>query len=59
LDFWPKLIFLLFVISFFSSWKNFRKKIKEAEGEEEMRNAVVPFLLVIFLFMIAIAVFIF
>ena len=59
MDFWRILIFLMIVISVFSAWKGFRRKLEKAEGEEEIRHAFVPFLLMIILFLIAIAVFIF
>ncbi|WP_313894453.1 hypothetical protein [Psychrobacillus sp.] len=39
------------------SWIEFRKKLKKAEGEEEIRRAFVPFLLVVVLFVISIIVF--
>ena len=59
MDFWRILIFLMIVISVFSAWKGYRRKLDKAEGEEEIRHAFVPFLLMIILFLIAIAVFIF
>lgn len=59
MDFWRILIFLMILYSVFSAWKGFRKKLKKAEGEEEIWHAFVPFLLMIILFLIAIAVFIF
>jgi hypothetical protein len=49
----------MILISTFSVWKDYRKKVEKAEGEKEIRNAFVPFLLMIFLFILAIAVFIF
>ncbi len=44
-------------IVFISSWIGYRKKVKKAENEEEIRSAFVPFLLVGFLFLISLAVF--
>jgi len=41
----------------FISWIDYRKKVKKAESEEEIRKAFVPFLLVIVLFVISISVF--
>lgn len=49
----------MIVISVFSAWKGFRRKLEKAEGGEEIRDAFASFLLIIILFLIAIAVFIF
>ncbi|MBO0589447.1 hypothetical protein [Sporosarcina sp. E16_8] len=38
-------------------WINYRKKVKKAESEEDIRKALVPLLLVIVLFVISILVF--
>ena len=59
LDFWGILAFLMILICTFSAWKVFRRKFEKAEGEDEIRNAIVPFLLMIIVLIIAIAVFIF
>ena len=59
MDFLRALIFLLISISFYSAWKNYRKKVNEAVGEEEMREAFVPFLMITFIFLIAIVTFVF
>lgn len=59
MDFWRILIFFMIVYSVFSAWKGFRKKLEKAKGEEEMRHAFVSFLVMIILFLIAIAVFVF
>ena len=52
-------MFLLISISFYSAWKNYRKKVNEAVGEEEMREAFVPFLMITFIFLIVIVTFVF
>ncbi len=49
----------MIVISVYSAWKDFRRKFEKGEGEEEIRHAFVPFLLMIIMFLIAIAVFVF
>ncbi|WP_249872778.1 hypothetical protein [Oceanobacillus saliphilus] len=59
MNFGMSLLFLMTLISVFFAWKDCRKKVKKAEGEEEIRNVFVPFLLTIFLFILAIVVFIF
>jgi len=41
-----------------SSWIRYRKKVKKAENEEDIRKAFVPFLLVVMLFIISISVFV-
>ncbi|MER1957231.1 MAG: hypothetical protein ABS942_07620 [Solibacillus sp.] len=48
---------IIMSIVFISSWIGYRKKVKKAENEEEIRSAFVPFLLVGILFLISIAVF--
>ena len=51
----PYVIIISFIM--FISWIDYRKKVKKAESEEEIRKAFVPFLLVIVLFVISISVF--
>ncbi|WP_341323675.1 hypothetical protein NSQ62_09460 [Solibacillus sp. FSL H8-0523] len=48
---------IIMSIVFISSWIGYRKKVKKAENEEEIRSAFVPFLLVGILFLISTAVF--
>ena len=48
---------IIISIVLISSWINYRKKVKTAENEEDKRKAFVPFLLVVVLFIISIAVF--
>ncbi|WP_154676000.1 hypothetical protein [Bacillus dakarensis] len=45
-------ILILLIISLFFDWKKFRKNVKDANGEEEIRQEFVPFLLSIILFVI-------
>ncbi|MFC6039537.1 hypothetical protein ACFPYN_08880 [Paenisporosarcina macmurdoensis] len=39
------------------SWIDYKKKVKKAESEEEIRKALVPFILVMVLFLISISMF--
>ena len=48
---------IIISIVLISSWIDYRKKVKKAENEEDIRKAFVPFLLVVVLFIISIAVF--
>jgi len=48
---------IIITIVLISSWINYRKKVKTAENEGDTRKAFVPFLLVVVLFLISIAVF--
>jgi len=41
----------------FISWIDYKKKIKKAENEEEIRKELVPFLLVMILFATSISMF--
>ncbi|WP_394188903.1 hypothetical protein [Paenisporosarcina quisquiliarum] len=41
----------------FISWIDYKKKVKKAENEEEIRKALVPFLLVLLLFATSISMF--
>ena len=41
----------------FISWIDYKKKVKKAESEEEIRKALVPFLLVMILFATSISMF--
>ncbi|MBU8907523.1 hypothetical protein [Desertibacillus haloalkaliphilus] len=40
------LLFLI-LIGGYSGWKDYRRKLKKAEGEEEIRQAIVPLILLI------------
>ena len=51
----PYVIIILIVL--ISSWIDYRNKVKKADNEEDKRKAFVPFLLVVVLFIISIAVF--
>ena len=51
----PYVIIILIVL--ISSWIDYRNKVKKADNEEDIRKAFVPFLLVVVLFIISIAVF--
>jgi len=48
---------IIISIVLISSWIDYRKKVKKAENEEDIRKAFVPFLLVVVLFLMSIAVF--
>lgn len=48
---------VIVLIALVSSWIEYRKKVKKAENEEDMRKAFVPFLLVMVLFIVSISVF--
>ncbi|MEK4485740.1 hypothetical protein MHH81_09070 [Psychrobacillus sp. FSL H8-0484] len=48
---------IIISIVLISSWIDYRKKVKKAENEEEIRKAFVPFLLVVVLFVVSISVF--
>jgi heme/copper-type cytochrome/quinol oxidase subunit 2 len=48
---------ILVSIVTFISWIDYRKKAKKAESEEEIRKALVPFILVMVLFLTSISVF--
>lgn len=52
------ILLLMLIIGTFSVWKDFKKKAEDAEGLEEIRNAFVPFLLMIFLAVIGLLSFI-
>ena len=41
----------------FISWIDYKKKVKKSENEEEIRKALVPFLLVLLLFATSISMF--
>jgi hypothetical protein len=49
-------VIIISVVTFIS-WIDYRKKVKKAESEEEIRKAFVPFLLVILLFATSISMF--
>jgi len=51
----PYVIIILIVL--ISSWIDYRNKVKKADNEEDIRKEFVPFLLVVVLFIISIAVF--
>ena len=48
---------IIISIVLISSWIDYRKKVRKAENEEDIRKAFVPFLLVVVLFLMSIAVF--
>ena len=48
---------IIISIVLISSWIDYRNKVKKADNEEDIRKAFVPFLLVVVLFIISIAVF--
>lgn len=48
---------IIISIVLISSWIDYRKKVKKAENEEDIRRAFVPFLLVVVLFVVSISVF--
>lgn len=39
------------------SWSDYRNKVKKAESEEEIRKALVPFILIMVLFLTSISMF--
>ncbi|MGA3676065.1 hypothetical protein ACPCXF_13375 [Lysinibacillus agricola] len=51
-DYMKIFIFILITITTLSSWFKFRKEIKIAESNEEIRHAFVRFMLMLFLFLI-------
>ena len=48
---------ILILIATILSWIDYRKKFKKAEGEEEIRRAFVPFLLMMIIFVLSILTF--
>ncbi|MGE7674864.1 hypothetical protein ACQKMV_15000 [Lysinibacillus sp. NPDC094403] len=48
---------IIISIVLIGSWIDYRKKINKAENSEEIRKALVPFLLIVFLFVVSISVF--
>jgi Na+/H+ antiporter NhaC len=44
-------VFAVF-FTFFLCWKDYKKKVKKAQGEEEIRKVLMPFLLILFLFIL-------
>jgi|GEM_PF-2463171 len=48
-------IFILMTIATLFSWFKYRKEIKKAESNEEIRHALVRFMLMLILFLIFIA----
>ncbi|MFJ7973697.1 hypothetical protein [Psychrobacillus sp. NPDC096389] len=48
---------MLILIATILSWIDYRKKFNKAKGEEEIRSALVPFLLMIIIFVISIITF--
>lgn len=54
-DYMKIFIFILMTIATLFSWFKYRKEIKKAESNEEIRHALVRFMLMLILFLIFIA----